>query len=180
MKAHLVFIDESGLLMAPLVRRTWAPTGSTPFLYQKTRSYKKVSMLAALSVAPIRARIGLYFSLSSDSNINAQKIVRFLKTLSGHLQKPIFILWDNSRVHRSKAVNELLEKHRRLHIAFFPAYAPELNPVEIFWGYLKNNPLANFVPLNTQSLSRKARYHSQQIRHRSDLLHSFLRATPLF
>ena len=29
LKASLVFIDESGLLMAPLVRRTWAPVGSS-------------------------------------------------------------------------------------------------------------------------------------------------------
>src|SRR5271170_1442636 len=28
--AHIVLIDESGLLMAPLVRRTWSPRGQTP------------------------------------------------------------------------------------------------------------------------------------------------------
>lgn len=38
--AALVFLDESGLLMAPLVRRTWAPCGQTPFKEQ----YKVKSM----------------------------------------------------------------------------------------------------------------------------------------
>jgi transposase len=39
LKAFLVFIDESGLLMAPLVRRSWAPCGYTPILYQRTQSH---------------------------------------------------------------------------------------------------------------------------------------------
>ena len=32
--AHIALIDESGLLMAPLVRRTWAPQGQTPDFVQ--------------------------------------------------------------------------------------------------------------------------------------------------
>ena len=54
LKAALVFIDESGFFMAPYVRRTWAPKGSTPFLYQCTRSHQKVSVIAALCIADER------------------------------------------------------------------------------------------------------------------------------
>ncbi len=32
--AALVFVDESGLLLAPLMRRTWVPCGQTPLLLQ--------------------------------------------------------------------------------------------------------------------------------------------------
>lgn len=166
--------------MAPLVRRTWALKGQTPFLYQKTRSHKKVSMIAALTLPPLRQRIGLYFSLHSDANITAILLVRFLKRLSNTLQKPFGVIWDNARIHHSKVIHRFLEKHRRLKINFFPAYAPELNPVEQFWGYLKKNPLANFTAQDTHSLSRRARYHSQGIRHQPRLLKSFLSNTPLF
>src|SRR5687768_5543699 len=31
-RSHLVFIDETGFMMAPLVRRTWAPRGKTPIV----------------------------------------------------------------------------------------------------------------------------------------------------
>jgi hypothetical protein len=44
LNATLVFLDESGLMMAPLVRRTWAPRGQTPILLQRTRSRDKVSV----------------------------------------------------------------------------------------------------------------------------------------
>ena len=55
--------------MAPLVRRTWAPRGMTPILAQRTRSRQKVSAIAALTLAPRRRRVGLYFSLYPDANI---------------------------------------------------------------------------------------------------------------
>ncbi|HBL18139.1 MAG TPA: hypothetical protein DD417_15645 [Elusimicrobia bacterium] len=48
-----MFIDETGFLMAPLVRRTWARKGHTPILRQATRSHKKVSVVGAL-VVPAR------------------------------------------------------------------------------------------------------------------------------
>jgi putative transposase len=34
-----------------------------------------------------------------------------------------------------------------------PAYAPELNPVEAVWGWLKYGKLANFVPRSVQELN---------------------------
>ena len=64
MNAVIAFIDESGLLMHPLVRRSWAPRGQTPILHQKTRSYSKVSAIAAVTVAPQNARVGLTFACS--------------------------------------------------------------------------------------------------------------------
>src|SRR5947208_4036412 len=44
--AHLALIDESGLMMAPLLRRTRAPRGQTPSLAQCGAHRKKVSVAA--------------------------------------------------------------------------------------------------------------------------------------
>jgi len=52
LNATIVFVDESGLLMQPLVRRTWAPKGKTPFIYHSARSYKKVLAIGALAAKP--------------------------------------------------------------------------------------------------------------------------------
>src|SRR4030042_3489790 len=57
--AHLVVIDESGLLMAPLVRRTWAVRGQPPVLVQRAGPREKVSVAAALWLSPRRARLGV-------------------------------------------------------------------------------------------------------------------------
>ena len=180
MNADIVFIDESGFLMAPLVRRTWAPRGQTPILLHRGRWHKKVSAIAELTVPPRRRRVGLYFSLLSDANFTARRAVQFLRNLRAQLQKPLLIVWDRSQTHRAKIVNRFFERNSKLHRDFLPPYSPDLNPVEMVWGHLKGNPLANFAPTDAKSLAYTTRYHATRLRRRKDLLRSFLYATPLF
>ncbi len=166
--------------MAPLVRRTWAPIGQTPILYQRGRSFQKVSMIAALSVSPVREHLGLYFSMVTNGNIIGASVVRFLVNLRCHLQKPLLIVWDRARIHHAVLVRNLLRKDPLIQIEFLPAYAPELDPVEPFWGYLKQNPLSNFAPRDICAVSRATRYHAKRIQKMQRLLRSFLHATPLY
>ncbi len=69
---------------------------------------------------------------------------------------------------------------RHLHTFFLPAYAPELNPVEYAWGYLKMNPLANRPTFETAELAALARRHTRALQRNQSLLRSFLRHSPLF
>ena len=39
-----------------------------------------------------------------------------------------------------------------------PPYAPELNPVELIWGYTKRNPLANFAPVELDDLVMQTQF----------------------
>jgi len=64
-----MFIDESGFLTAPYVRRTWAPKGSTPVLDQCGRSHQKVSAIAALCVPAERNSVRCHFRLHPGANI---------------------------------------------------------------------------------------------------------------
>jgi transposase len=179
LKAALVFLDESGLLMAPLVRRTWAPVGNTPILYQRTRARERVSMIAAITVSPRRRRVGLYFSLLPNENVSTPHVLRFIRDLRRHLGSPIIVVWDRLNVHRS-AWTRVRQRSRSIHIAFLPPYAPELNPVEMFWSYLKMNPLANHAASDVEELASRAERHVRCIANDQLLLRSFLRATPLF
>ena len=57
-KAHLVFLDESGFQLTPVVRRTYAPRGKTPIVeawYRKGR----ISAISAVTVSPVRRRPNL-------------------------------------------------------------------------------------------------------------------------
>ncbi len=179
LKAYFVFMDESGLLMAPLVRRSWSPRGQTPILHQRTRSHEKVSMIAALSVSPQRRRVGLYFSLGVGINVNTAWIQSFLSGLARHLRGPIVVVWDRLPGHRAQVVNHFVARHPRIDTVLLPPYAPELNPVEAFWSYLKTNPLANLAAHDAEQLRQIARRHAHRIRNRQDLLKSFIRSTPL-
>jgi hypothetical protein len=158
-------------MMAPFVRRTWSPCGKTPWLYQKTRSHKKVSIIAALCISPCRSRLRLFFRLHPDANINAHLVAAFLKNLLKELTGPILIVWDRSVPHRSN--------NPRLHLSFLPPYAPELNPVEYVWSYTKMNPLANVTAMDVAVLTTGTRRSVRSIQKKPYLLRSFIRASGL-
>ena len=63
-------MDESGLLMGPLVRRSWALRGQPPVLKQKARHREKVSVAAALWLTPLRDRLGLAFQTLVNGYFN--------------------------------------------------------------------------------------------------------------
>lgn len=47
--AHLAFLDESGFLLIPTVRKTWAPVGHTPILRHSFRR-DRISTISSLTV----------------------------------------------------------------------------------------------------------------------------------
>jgi transposase len=176
--ATLVFIDESGILMAPLVTRTWAPRGNTPHLYQRTASYRKVSAIAAVTISPKR-RFSLYFRLHINANIDSGLARAFLKALLKEIPGKIVLVWDNLRVHRSRLVKEFCRAGKRISLEYFPPYAPELDPVEYVWSYLKKNPLANHPAHDLAELASTARRSGRSVQKREPLLRSFMKHTGL-
>ena len=178
--AALVFLDESGFLMMPLVRRTWAPRGQTPLLHHRTNSYRKVSVIAALAVSPRRDRVHLYFRLHPHANINAHAVRAFLRHLSRHIQCPVFLIWDRFLPHRARLVQRSILKKRTWRSVFLPAYAPELNPTENVWGYLKTNSMANEALYELDDLAQSTRRHGRSLQRRESMLRSLLKHTPLF
>jgi len=141
--AYLVFVDESGFLLIPSVRRTWAPRGQTPRLRYWQR-HDRVSAISGLTVSPRRRRLGLYFQLHDD-NLHAREACAFVRHLLRHLPGPVIVLWDNGNIHKGPVVRALCAAYPRLRLEAFPAYAPELNPDEGVWTLAKG-ALANGRP----------------------------------
>ena len=166
--------------MAPLVRRSWAPRGCTPVLIQRGAHHRKVSVIAALCVAPDRHRVYFYFRLYPDADIQARHVIGFLRRLQRELHGPWVMLWDRLNAHRARLTTEFLAAHPQHPFpAFFPSYAPELNPVEYAWGYLKMNPLANLARFDTAALRRTAHRYARSLQRQPNLLQSFLHHSPL-
>lgn len=178
--SSLVFIDESGFLMMPLVQRTWAPRGQTPLFQHRTNSYRKVSAIAALVVSPGRDRVRLFFRLHPNSNINAGKVLSFLQDLSRHYQCPITLVWDRFTAHRARRVKAYIDQKKGWRSEHLPPYAPELNPVEYAWCYLKTHAMANEAVFEHDRLTRSVRRHGKALQRRQPLLRSFLKHSPLF
>jgi transposase len=173
--AAIVFIDEAGFLMAPLRRRSWAPRGRTPLLRQRGRMRRKVSVIGALVISPRRHRVRGYFGFQPDANYDGEAILAFLKALRRTLRVPLTLVWDRLRAHRFEPVAGWLADHRRdVRAYLLPPYAPELNPVELIWGYAKRNPLANFAPLELHDLVMQTQLVTYAIGDDQMLLRSFI------
>lgn len=168
------------MLMAPLVRRSWAPRGQPPVLVQRGAHHRKVSTAAVLCVPPTRDRVCLYFRVYAEKNIQASQTITFLRQLGRQLADPCLLLWDRLNAHRAHRTRDFLATQPQLHSFFLPSYAPELNPVEYLWSYLKTNPMSNRAHFDLPSLATSTRRHARRLQHRSDLLRSFLRHSPLF
>ncbi len=62
--------------------------------------------------------------------------------------------------HKSRLVKQWLEaQDGRIAIASLPPYAPEINPVEAIWAYLKKREIANLCCSTIAEVSDFARRH---------------------
>jgi transposase len=175
----LVLIDESGLMMAPLVRRTLALAGCTPILKQKASHRDRVSLIGALSISPVRRQLGLRFRTYPKSYVNNERAAEFLRDLLKDLRGPVMVVWDRGNMHRGRPINELLARFPRLELHQLPPYAPDLNPVEHVWNHLKYGRFPNYPPPDVATLNRKVKDHLRAVRRQPSRLQSFLNASKL-
>ena len=168
----IAFIDESGFMLQPVRRRTWAPRGKTPIHYAWDRR-DRLSAIAALTLSPVCRRPGVFFRLHA-ANIRAEQAVAFLMELRRHVRRRVLVVWDRLGAHRKAA--RLLQESRPewFDFEFLPAYAPDLNPVEQLWNHTKYSELANVIPEDVDDLRNLVEFTIDENRRRTDLLKSFV------
>jgi transposase len=171
-----VFLDESGFMLTPTVRRTLAPRGKTPILKTWDR-HDRISAISAVTVSPKRRRLGLIFHLlPDDTNAHGEDTVEFLRRLRRHIPGPMTVLWDRANIHdRSKVVRAYLAGHPEVVTEKLPGYAPETNPDESVWEHTKHGRLANFAPEDTAELRAVLVEEFERIHRKPELLAAFIR-----
>jgi transposase len=165
--------------MMPVLRRTWAPCGVTPILPVRARSHEKVSGIGALIVSLRRQRVTLALALHPQRNIRGPEVLRFLRHLARHVRGPFILLWDRGRSHQHKLIRTWLAAHPRCHIVWLPPYAPDLNPVELLWSYLKYGRLANLAVDTTKDIQTAVSRERRRVARHPELLVSFFRHSAL-
>lgn len=173
-------MDESGLLMAPTVRRSWSPIGHPSEIRPKAGHRQKVSVAGALWLSPSRRRLGLFFQTIADGYFNNEAVAEFVEDLLRRLRRRVVIIWDGGNMHQGDPIEELLErKGNRLTLERLPSHTPELMPMEEAWSWLKYGRLANFVPDNVRELSERVLDELHAIRDNQPMLQSFFHQSKL-
>ncbi len=75
------------------------------------------------------------------------------------------------KAHRSRLVRDYLDTlSGRILIAFLPPYAPDLNPVEYLWAWLKRHALANYCPNDLGELQAASRNKLKSAQKRPSII----------
>jgi transposase len=177
--AHLVFLDESGFMLTPVVRRTLWPRGVTPLLPVAGKR-DRISAISCITLSPRRYLPGLYFELlPTNANVNAERVVAFLRGLKKTLPR-FTVIWDQNKIHsKARLVKAFLAANPSLRAEDFPGYVPDLNPDEGVWGYTKYGRLPNFAPANAKELRERVDAELQQLKRQAYFLYHFIANTNL-
>ena len=146
----LLFVDESAFYLLPGVVKTWSPQGETPTLRNKlTRDH--LSVISAVSPE------GELFLQMQEDAYTSETILGFLESLHQQIPGNIVIVWDGATIHRSKKLKAYLSEGaaKWLHLERLPGYAPELNPDEGIWHYLKHVEMKNLCCPDKNELTQQ-------------------------
>ena len=168
----IVFLDESGFYLLPMAVRTWAPRGKTPVLtYRLTHDH-----LSAISAITPQGKL---YMMVQDHSFHSPDVVRFLKHLLRHIPGKLLIVWDGSTIHRGYVVKDFLADGAaaRILLERLPGYAPDLNPDEGIWNYLKRVELKNVCCRDLPHLRAELRKATKRLRHKSRIIRGCVNQT---
>lgn len=178
-QAHLVFLDESGFQLTPNVRRGYAPRGHTPIL-PCSREKQRVSAISCVTVSPDHQDVELHFTLlDPNQNVCGEDIVTFLQELRTSIPR-MLVVWDGATIHaQSGEVCRFLETDPAIDEETLPAYAPELNPDEYVWGYVKHSRLYHFAPTKVIDLYDRLEQEFVALSKQKDIPRGFINHSDL-
>jgi transposase len=167
-------VDEAGFYLLPLAVATWAPVGQTPLLPVKlTRDH-----LSAISGVTEDGRL---FLQVRQAAYDAEAVVAFRRVLLRKLPGNILIIGDGSPIHRAQPIKDFLKRGaaRRVWLEQLPGYAPDLNPDEGIWNYLKRVELGNVCCPDLAALQLELIRARERLRHKRDIIRSCFSACGL-
>ena len=170
----LVCLDEAAFYLLPSVGYPWAPRGQPPILSEVcSRDH-----LSAISAITPQGKLYLHLQ---EYPFNGMDVVHFLCHLLGQIPGKLLILWDRAPIHINQYVRQLLasDHNQDLWLETFPAYAPELNPDEGIWHYLKNVELPNLCCPNIRHLRIEIRMAVERLRHKIHIIKACFEHTQL-
>ena len=107
-----------------------------------------------------------------QESFKSHHVIDFLEHLQRHIAGKLLIIWDGAPIHRSKAIKQYLAEGaaERIRLERLPGYAPDLNPDEGIWRYLKYVELKNLCCRNIEHLKEELRKAKERLRHKKHII----------
>src|SRR3982074_1605714 len=167
---ELFFWDEWGFRADAVQGKTWGVKGQTPIIFVPG-ARQSVSAASAVNAK------GGFWCATYKGGMNAERFIALLKAMMLRRKKPVFLILDSLPAHKAKIVRDYVASTEgKLEFHFLPGYAPELNPDEMVWNYMKRTGTARKPLAKGEALHDRIDVELQQIQENRALVRSFFRA----
>jgi transposase len=168
--AMIFFLDEAGFQSDPPLGRTYGLKGKTPVV---TTSGQRQSINV---ISAVNAR-GAFWAVTYPGKLDAETFVVFLEDFMSRRKEKVFLVVDGHPAHKANRVKSLIQEMKgRLELHFLPPYAPDLNPDEFVWGYMKGNGVSKRPLKQNESMRRRVEADLMSIQGNPTLVKSFFGA----
>jgi len=168
--ARIFFSDEAGFQSDPVLARTYGLKGQTPVV---TTSGQRQSLNV---ISAVNAR-GEFWAVTYTGKLNAESFVAFLRNFVESQTGRLFLVVDGHPAHKANVVKNYIQSLKgRLELHFLPPYAPDLNPDEFVWSYMKNNGVSKKPLKKNESLQSRIDQDINGIKGNPTLVKSFFGA----
>lgn len=167
--ARLLFLDEAGVREDSPAGTTWSRKGVRPMVQVKgTRAGVQVVTAVGLD--------GDLWFQTFQGTLNAVKFCSLLEDLLGEFTEPLVVVVDRHPTHRARLTQQFVADHAdRLRLVELPRYAPDLNPAEHVWSYLKGHVLRRYPVQRHEKIRDVVDAEMESIQSQRTLVQSFFR-----
>jgi putative transposase len=127
----MVFADELDIHLLPKVGYAWMPQGTqVEVMTPGTNEKHYLAGALDLTTGTLHHCLG-----PRKTNGLFRDLLHTLEVAYPTAQyQRIYVVVDNYKIHKAKAVEEWLAKHPRIRLLFLPTYCPRANPIERAFG----------------------------------------------
>jgi transposase len=130
---HLFFVDAAHFVLQPFLGFLWS---FVRLFIKAPAGRQRYNVLGAL-----HATSRQLVTVTNDSYINAQSVVKLLIQLAAHFtDAPITLVMDNARYQRCRLVMDTAAE-LGIELLFLPSYSPNLNLIERLWKFVRKKCL---------------------------------------
>src|SRR6266542_2517039 len=168
--AMIFFLDEAGFQSDPPLGRTYGLKGNTPIVASSGQR-QSINVISAVNAS------GAFWSATYTGKLDAEAFVIFLRNFMKGRRTKVFLVVDGHPAHKANVVKDYVAQTQgRLELHFLPPYAPDLNPDEFVWNYMKNTGVSKKPLKQNESLRERVEQDLADISLDAVLVASFFLA----
>jgi transposase len=168
--AEIHWGDEMGLRSDHQTGTSYSPKGKTPVIPGTGKRF------SCSMISTVTNRGSLAFMVFTE-RFTAPVMIRFLKRLTRHAGRKVFLVVDGHPVHKSAKVRRWLEANAAgIEMFLLPSYSPDLNPDEFLNHDVKANALGRRRPEDRREMITGVRAYLRSTQRQPEIVKRYFHA----